>query len=177
MKEALIIFIILLILLMIISVFGGSIRYTPTDFAGIPQHASPASWGPGFANEGFYADAEADEKAKAHEAHEGFYAATAPGTAQGAAGQPQGSASAPTGASASTVSAGTIGGTGNITSSAGNSMGAVTVQGGTSTSQPNYLPQNASHASQASKQQQHQPDYSGGNRVVEPFGSAEFAPF
>jgi hypothetical protein len=51
MKEAFIIFIVLLVLLMIISVFGGSIRFTPSTYGGssTPHPPPPGAYNSGFA--------------------------------------------------------------------------------------------------------------------------------
>ena len=144
MKEALIIFIILLILLMIISVFGGSIRHTPSKFAGVPSTYPPsgvASGSIGGLGGSFPMPT----------AWEGF---------DNSAVKAPGAASSPTASSGSAVSSGTVGGTANLSASpAGNSMGAVTAQGGTSTSPAGKVP----HVTPVT--------------TVEPFGAPEFAPF
>ena len=115
MKEALVIFIILLVLLMIISVFGGSIRHTPTKFAGVPSSGSA-----GVPSSVYGAPYGAP--------WEGF-------EGPGSAGKAPGAASSPTASSGSVVSSGTVGGTANLASSpSGNAQGSVTAQGGTSTS-------------------------------------------
>jgi hypothetical protein len=104
MKEALIIFIVLLILLMIISVFGGSIRYTPSTYAGVPS--SPVTGMPGAGSiRGLGGSAPMPTS------WEGFDAVSV--------GKAPGASSSPSASSASSGSA-------NVASSpAGNSMGAV----------------------------------------------------
>ena len=160
MKEALIIFIVLLILLMIISVFGGSIRYTPTTYAGVPSFSvmpgagsirglggsvpMPTSW-EGFDSSAVHANAKVP-----------------------------GAASSPTASSGSSVSSGTVGGTANLASSpAGNAMGATTAQGGTSTAPPAPLPK----LQNAAVSPIHPTTPPTSTTTVEPFGSPEFAPF
>ena len=61
MKEALVIFIILLLLLTIISVFGGSVRYSP-DLLTSKQPAPTPSYPPFLMGEGFYASSAQNQK-------------------------------------------------------------------------------------------------------------------